>query len=197
MLVGAGSAAPGAEGEGDRRSSPRWATRATRPTARGTGYEYITGGAIGDIREVHVWTNRPLGYWPQGIPRPAPLPPRTPSGRCRWNGPGVEARLAAAIAGNYPVPDRLAWDLFLGVAPPVEYHPIYHPFNWRGWVDWGQGALGDMGAHLIDHPFWSLNLGMPTAIETHLDAVQRRHLPGRDDDLLRVRGARQHAAGAG
>jgi predicted dehydrogenase len=64
------------------------------------------------------------------------------------------------------VPDQLSWDLFLGVAPPVEYHPLYHPFNWRGWVDWGQGALGDMGAHLIDHPFWSLNLGYPTAVET-------------------------------
>jgi predicted dehydrogenase len=48
----------------------------------------------------------------------------------------------------------------------VEYDPIYHPFNWRGWVDWGQGALGDMGAHLIDHPFWSLKLGYPATIET-------------------------------
>ena len=63
-------------------------------------------------------------------------------------------------------PKELDWDLFLGVAPQVDYHPIYHPFNWRGWVDWGQGALGDMGAHLIDHPFWSLDLGFPTVIET-------------------------------
>jgi predicted dehydrogenase len=131
-----------------------------------TGYEYITGGAIGDIREVHVWTNRPLGYWPQGIPRPSPMPPANPDKPLAWNGPGVEARLAAAMVGNYPIPDKLSWDLFLGVAPRVDYHPIYHPFNWRGWVDWGQGALGDMGAHLIDHPFWSLNLGMPTSIET-------------------------------
>jgi predicted dehydrogenase len=131
-----------------------------------TGQEYLAAGAIGDIREVHVWTNRPLGYWPQGIPRPAPLPPENPQRPLRWNGPGVEARLAAALNGNYPVPDGLSWDLFLGVAPQVEYHPIYHPFNWRGWVDWGQGALGDMGAHLIDHPFWALNLGMPTQIET-------------------------------
>jgi predicted dehydrogenase len=130
------------------------------------GYEYITGGAIGDIREVHVWTNRPLGYWPQGVPRPAPLPPQNAQRPLPWNGPGVETRFAAALAGNYPVPDGMAWDLFLGVAPPVDYHPIYHPGSWRGWVDWGQGALGDMGAHLIDHPFWSLNLGMPTAIET-------------------------------
>ena len=57
-------------------------------------------------------------------------------------------------------------DRFLGVAPDVEYHPVYHPFNWRGWVDWGQGALGDMGAHLIDHPVWGLKLGLPTTIET-------------------------------
>ena len=131
------------------------------------GYEYITGGAIGDIREVHVWTNRPLGYWPQGIPAPgAASAAKRPAAAAAGTDAGVEARFAAALAGNYPVPDKLSWDLFLGVAPPVEYHPIYHPFNWRGWVDWGQGALGDMGAHLIDHPFWSLNLGMPTAIET-------------------------------
>jgi hypothetical protein len=70
------------------------------------------------------------------------------------------------MAGSYPVPDTLSWDLFLGVAPDVEYHPLYHPFNWRGWVDWGQGALGDMGAHLIDHPVWALQLGLPTTIET-------------------------------
>jgi predicted dehydrogenase len=130
-----------------------------------TGYEYVTGGTIGDVREVHVWTNRPLGYWPQGIPRPNPMP-ANPERPLAWNGAGVETRLAGALAGDYPVPDGLSWDLFLGVAPAVPYHPIYHPFNWRGWVDWGQGALGDMGAHLIDHPFWSLNLGMPTTIET-------------------------------
>jgi predicted dehydrogenase len=137
-----------------------------------TGQEYLMAGAIGDVREVHVWTNRPLGYWPQGVPRPEPMPPpqisRTtgepvPLG---WNNAGVNTRLAAAILGDYPVPDGLSWDLFLGVAPVVPYHPIYHPFNWRGWVDWGQGALGDMGAHLIDHPVWGLNLGLPTTIET-------------------------------
>jgi predicted dehydrogenase len=134
------------------------------------GYEYITSGTIGDVREVHVWTNRPLGYWPQGVPRPAPMPERLQAGNSaqapRWNGPYVEAKLAAALNGDYKPSDQLAWDLFLGVAPRVEYHPIYHPFNWRGWVDWGQGALGDMGAHLIDHPFWSLKLGYPTLIET-------------------------------
>ena len=75
-------------------------------------------------------------------------------------------RLANAMTGTYRAPDTLAWDLFLGPAPQIEYHPVYHPFNWRGWVDWGVGALGDMGAHLIDHPFWALNLGYPTSVET-------------------------------
>ncbi|HEY7501959.1 MAG TPA: Gfo/Idh/MocA family oxidoreductase [Vicinamibacterales bacterium] len=135
------------------------------------GYEYINSGAIGEIREVHVWTNRPFGYWPQGVPRPAPLPPRLQDpdvAAKRWRGADVDAKIAAWFQGgaSSTPSDQLSWDLFLGVAPPVEYHPIYHPFNWRGWVDWGQGALGDMGAHLIDHPFWSLKLGMPTVIET-------------------------------
>src|SRR4029450_7966444 len=128
------------------------------------GQEYLLGGAIGEIREVHVWTNRPLAYWPQGIPRPTA--PNSDNGAPRWKTSGVRQRLAAAMSGNYPVPDTLAWDLFLGVAPDVEYHPLFHPFNWRGWVDWGQGALGDMGAHLIDHPVWGLQLGTPTSIET-------------------------------
>jgi hypothetical protein len=128
------------------------------------GQDYLAAGVIGEIREVHVWTNRPLGYWPQGVPRPAM--PAANANAPGWNNNGVTARLAAAMAGNYPVPATLSWDLFLGVAPHVEYHPIYHPFNWRGWVDWGQGALGDMGAHLIDHPVWGLKLGLPTTIET-------------------------------
>jgi len=134
-----------------------------------TTVEYIQQGAIGDVNEVHVWTNRPLGYWPQGLPRPrsasaTSTDSQPPTG---WSGRDVERRLAAALgSGSYPVPETLKWDLFLGVAPQVEYHPVYHPFNWRGWVDWGQGALGDMGAHLIDFPFWALELGMPTSVET-------------------------------
>jgi predicted dehydrogenase len=64
------------------------------------------------------------------------------------------------------VPDQLSWDLFLGPAPACEYHPVYHPFNWRGWAAWGCGAIGDMGAHLIDFAYWSLDLGFPTSIET-------------------------------
>src|SRR5690349_16703711 len=93
-----------------------------------TAVEYIWAGAIGDVREVHIWTNRPLGFWPQGVPRPEPL--KVPADSLRWNGMGVNTRLAAALAGDYPVPEGLDWNLFLGVAPQVAYHPIYHPFNW-------------------------------------------------------------------
>ena len=126
--------------------------------------EYVQAGAIGEVREVHIWTNRPLGYWPQGVPRPEPL--KEGSDPLGWSGRNVNTRLAAAIAGSYPVPDKLVWNLFLGVAPEMPYHPIYHPFNWRGWVDWGVGAIGDMGAHLIDHSMWALDLGFPTTVET-------------------------------
>ena len=126
--------------------------------------EYITAGALGEVREVHVWTNRPYGFWPQGVPRPSRS--NVDPAQLRWDNRGLTQRLSAAMSGDYKVPDRLSWDLFLGVAPEVEYHPVYHPFNWRGWVDWGVGALGDMGAHLIDFPVWALNLGQPTVVET-------------------------------
>jgi predicted dehydrogenase len=125
--------------------------------------EYIQSGAIGTVTEVHVWTNRPLAYWPQGIPRPAPLPPD--ADKLPWNMNGVMTRAAGSF-GSYPKPDDLAWDLFLGPSRWVAYHPIYHPFNWRGWTDWGVGAIGDMGAHLIDSSFWALDLDYPTSIET-------------------------------
>ncbi len=127
--------------------------------------EYLQAGALGAVTEVHVWTNRPLGFWPQGVPRPATTARPVDVDGMRWNGPGITARLGAAM-GHYPKPEGLAWDLFLGPAPYVEYHPVYHPFNWRGWVDWGAGPLGDMGAHLIDHAYWGLDLGLPTTVET-------------------------------
>ena len=156
--------------------------------ARG-GQEYLMAGAIGDVTEVHVWTNRPLGYWPQGVPRPATAR-RADVEQLRWNNDGITRRLAAAMKGNFTVPTGLDWNLFLGVAPEVEYHPLYHPFNWRGWVDWGQGALGDMGAHLVDHPVWGLKLGLPTVIETISTPFNKLSFSKRDDHLLRVRGAR-------
>ncbi|HEX6924834.1 MAG TPA: Gfo/Idh/MocA family oxidoreductase [Longimicrobiaceae bacterium] len=124
--------------------------------------EIVQAGVLGPVREVHVWTNRPI--WPQGVPRPEPVMGRP--AEIDWSQGGVQRILASAMGGSYPPPAGLEWDLFLGPAPVVEYHPIYHPFNWRGWVDWGVGALGDMGAHLMDHPYMALELEYPTSIET-------------------------------
>lgn len=98
--------------------------------------EWIWDGAIGDVTEVHAWTNRPI--WPQDIPRPSETP---------------------------AIPPTLAWNLWLGVAPERPYHPAYVPFAWRGFWDFGTGALGDMGAHILDHPFWALGLEYPTDVQ--------------------------------
>jgi predicted dehydrogenase len=133
--------------------------------------EWVQAGVIGPVKEVHVWTNRPI--WPQGIPRPAqpaattdrPAGGRGSGSGNPWNSRKINQTLAAVLAASNAVPASLDWNLFLGPAPDVAYHPIYHPFNWRGWLDWGTGALGDMGAHLIDHPYWALGLKYPKSIE--------------------------------
>ena len=122
--------------------------------------EWIQAGAIGDVQEVHVWTNRPV--WPQGMPRPKPTEITADTG---WGMDAVQQRIAAGFSMPLKKPESLHWDLFLGPAPKVDYHPMYQPFTWRGWLDYGTGALGDMGAHLMDHPVWSLGLGAPTTIE--------------------------------
>jgi hypothetical protein len=130
--------------------------------------EWIQAGVIGPVREVHVWTNRPVVYWPQGVPRPtgSPPPPPPPSPFGNPFSFGYVNQLLASALGSYPVPPGLRWDLYVGpVAEDVPYHPIYHPFNWRGWINFGVGAIGDMGAHLIDHPYWALGLTYPTSIE--------------------------------
>jgi predicted dehydrogenase len=127
--------------------------------------EWVQAGLIGPVHEVHIWTNRPI--WPQGVARPEkPTEQKAGGGFGNdWTQRRVDIETAAALAGTYTPPATLHWDLWLGGSPETPYHPMYHPFNWRGWVDWGSGALGDMGAHLIDHPFWALGLTWPTAVE--------------------------------
>lgn len=125
--------------------------------------EWIQAGVIGPVREVHVWTNRPI--WPQGLPAPV-MPAEMPGDDSWWPG-STNRRIAAAIARDAAPPDSLNWDIYrCANAEDTAYHPIYHPFHWRGWTAFGVGALGDMGAHLIDHPYWALNLDYPTSIET-------------------------------
>ncbi len=98
--------------------------------------ELIRAGMIGKVREVHCWTNRPI--WPQGM-------------------------------NKYPskaeVPAHLDWDLWLGPAKYRDFGEGFLPFNWRGWWDFGTGALGDMGCHIMDMPYWALDLKYPTAVE--------------------------------
>jgi len=104
--------------------------------------EWIEAGAIGTVREIHFWTNRPI--WPQAIERP------------------LEA---------YHVPPTLAWDLWLGPAPERPYHPAYVPFKWRGWWDFGTGALGDMGCHIMDAAFWTFDLRDPVRVTAETTPV--------------------------
>ncbi|MEO8623473.1 MAG: Gfo/Idh/MocA family oxidoreductase [bacterium] len=138
--------------------------------------ELVNAGVVGPIREVHIWTDRPLRYWAQGIPRPAapgamppaPAPAATsalPPAPPQWNMRTVERAVLKAMAENpQTIPAGLEWDLFLGPAKALPYHPAYHPFSWRGWVDFGVSAIGDMGAHLVDQPFWALGLQYPTSV---------------------------------
>lgn len=100
--------------------------------------EVMRAGALGDVTELHVWTDRPAGWWPQGIRRPAETP---------------------------PVPETLDWDVWLGPAPERPYNPAYVPFKWRGFWDFGTGAIGDMGIHNLDTAFWGLELGPPESVE--------------------------------
>src|SRR5688572_10728226 len=147
--------------------------------------EWIRAGVIGNVREVHIFTDRPARFWAQGLPRPAAMPAPTqagvvtgaPSGPVltRGNVGAMRNALAAAMAAADTTPPAgLRWDLYLGpVADDIAYHPVYHPFTWRGWVDFGVGALGDMGAHLMDQAYWALELGQPTSrSEEHTSELQ-------------------------
>ncbi len=107
--------------------------------------------ALGEIKDVHTWSNRPI--WPQDLLR---LP-------------------------GQPVPESLDWDVWIGTAPTRPYNAGYAPFKWRGWLDFGAGAVGDMGAHIIDHPVWGLNLGAPLTVT--INRVQR-NTPGSEKETF-------------
>lgn len=110
--------------------------------------EYLWAGAIGPVHEVHVWTNRPI--WPQAITRPQDTP---------------------------PVPDRLSWDLWLGPAPERPYHPAYLPFKWRGWFDFGTGALGDIGCHAFHPVFRAMKFAAPDSVEATSTRIYKETYP--------------------
>ena len=108
--------------------------------------DWIDSGVLGTISDVKVWTNRPV--WPQGFAMPEPDPGQKP--------------------------DALNWDLWLGPADYRPYTPELHPFNWRGWWDYGTGALGDVGCHLIDIPYRTLDLTYPKDAECSVGTIYTR-----------------------
>lgn len=106
--------------------------------------EMVDAGLIGDVTEAQAWTNRPV--WPQGIPTPS---------------------------GEHKIPHELDWDLWLGPAQRINYHPSYLPFNWRGWWAFGTGALGDMACHIMDPVFRLLPIRYPDSAECSVATVWR------------------------
>jgi predicted dehydrogenase len=117
--------------------------------------EWVWSGVIGKVREAHIWTDRPSNglfneYWPQGVTRPKEKP---------------------------PVPATLDWDLWLGPASERPYHQAYLPFKWRGWWDFGTGALGDIGCHSMDPVFRALKLGAPLSVEAASTRVNDETFP--------------------
>ena len=110
--------------------------------------EVVQSGCLGTIKKAHVWTNRPI--WRQGMPKPPE---------------------------EVMVPKTLDWDLFIGPAPMRAYNPEYHPWIWRGWWDFGTGALGDMGCHLLDVPNYALKLGAPKAFQASSSLVNTESAP--------------------
>jgi predicted dehydrogenase len=104
--------------------------------------EWIAAGLIGDVTNVHCWTNRPI--WPQGRATPTDTP---------------------------PVPAGLDWDLWQGPAKPKAYQPIYVPFGWRGWWEYGTGSLGDMACHIVEPVFFALKLGYPLSVEASVVTI--------------------------
>jgi hypothetical protein len=104
--------------------------------------EWLDDGAIGEVTEVHAWTDRPVGGDP-------------------WSDFEVRAR----PKDTPPVPKTLDWERWLGPVAFRPYHPAYHPLKWRAWQDFGTGALGDMGCHILDPAFWALELGPPETVQ--------------------------------
>jgi len=112
--------------------------------------EYIQAGAIGPVREIHSWSDRPGRFWTQNHDRPTDTP---------------------------PVPASLDWDLWIGAAPMRPYSKMYHPHDWRGWFDFGTGALGDMAIHNMDPAFYALDLGAPSATEAKTSELKAESYP--------------------
>lgn len=125
---------------GEKKLATQMGNQGSASSGLRRAVEVVQGGVIGNPRELHVWTNRPI--WPQGLDRPA---------------------------GQDPVPASLNWDAWLGPAAKRPFKKgVYHTFAWRGWYDFGTGALGDMACHTVNMPFRALKLGYPNVVELEI-----------------------------
>ena len=111
-------------------------------------YEWIRSGRVGDVTEVHAWTDRPIGNRP-------------------WSNFAVRSLPKPLARGS--LPGTLDWDLWLGPAPYRKFHKAYHPVKWRGWIDFGTGSFGDMGCHITDPACWALDLKNPTSVTAEVE----------------------------
>lgn len=127
----------------EKKVATQMSVQSTSTDPAVTTEEWIKSGAIGKVHAVHVWTDRPV--WPQGLVRPADIAIR---------------------------PSSLDWDLWLGPAPDRPYHPLYHPFNFRGWHDFGTGALGDMACHAFHIIVKAFALGAPTSVSAERTIIR-------------------------
>jgi len=121
--------------------------------------ELLNDNVIGKIKSIHAWSDRPMGWWPQGKPMPT---------------------------GGETPPEWLAWDLWLGVAPTRPFVPhAYAPFMWRGTYDFGCGALGDMGCHILDYPFMAAKLGLPISVRCDCTDATEDEFPTKETITLK------------
>lgn len=140
--------AAGTKAKGGGKLATQMGNRGTAENGFRRGVELLQAGIIGPVREVHIWSNRPI--WPQGMTeRPK----------------------------EKPTPEHLSWDLWLGTAPERPYGDGYHTFAWRGWWDFGTGALGDMACHTTNLTYMGLKLGSPTTIEAEVPGISKEAAP--------------------
>jgi len=131
----------------DKKLATQMGNQGTADSGLRKSAAMLKAGVLGNVQEVHVWTNRPI--WPQGGPRPEAM----------------------------PVPGTVAWDLWLGPAPERPYSKEYHPFGWRGYWDFGTGALGDMACHTMNMPFMGLDLRNPTSVQAQTSGHNQDSFP--------------------
>ncbi|MFN8218599.1 MAG: Gfo/Idh/MocA family oxidoreductase [Fimbriimonadales bacterium] len=133
----------------DHKVATQMGNQGTAQTSLRKVAALIKKGTFGAVKEIHCWTDRAGGWWPQGVSRPE----------------------------SKPTPKTVEWDLWLGPAPERPYADGYHPFAWRGWWDFGSGSLGDIGCHCMNLPFMALDLRDPIAIQATTSGHNRDSYP--------------------